>query len=113
MDLKFLYLLVMFDLPTQTKVERKRYSKFRKTLLNDGFTMIQYSCYMRICKSNYSAKSHIKFIIDNLPNKGEIRIMKLTSNIYNKMKIYSGSKKDNKKNRTNQEKLGIQSIIEF
>lgn len=112
MDLKFLYLLVLFDLPTQTKAERKKYSKFRKTLLNDGFTMIQYSCYMRICKSNYSAESHIKYIVKKLPPKGEVRIMKLTNNVYNSMKIYSNTKKENN-NRTNEEKLGIQSIIEF
>jgi CRISPR-associated protein Cas2 len=112
MDLKFLYLLILFDLPTQTKAQRKRYTKFRKTLLDDGFTMIQYSCYMRICKSNYSAQSHKKFIVDNLPKKGEVRIMKLTDNVYNSMKIYSSENK-NKNNKTNQEKLGIQSIIEF
>ncbi len=44
MDLKFMYVLVMFDLPTQSKKDIKRYTKFRNSLLKDGFTMFQYSC---------------------------------------------------------------------
>lgn len=105
-----MYLLVMFDLPTQSKKDKKLYSEFRKNLLNDGFTMIQYSCYVRICKSDYSAKSHIDYIIRKLPNKGEVRILKLTSNVYNSMLIFTKGTKDK---GTNQEKLMTQTVIEF
>lgn len=105
-----MYLLVMFDLPTQTEKEKKQYTKFRKDLLKNGFTMIQYSCYVRICKSDYSAKSHIDFIVKKIPTKGEVRILKLTSNIYNSMLMFSKGEKDK---GTNEEKLMTQTLIEF
>jgi len=107
MELKFLYILIMFDLPTKTKKEIKKYTKFRKLMLNDGFTMIQYSVYVRICKSNYSAKAHIKYIKKIIPLKGEVRILKLTDKVYNSMEILKNFEK------TNEEKLGIQTVIEF
>ncbi|MGV4474826.1 CRISPR-associated endonuclease Cas2, partial [Ornithobacterium rhinotracheale] len=34
-----MWILVSFDLPTETKLDRKRASKFRKQLLEDGFSM--------------------------------------------------------------------------
>lgn len=105
-----MYLLVMFDLPTQTDKDKKSYCKFRKDLLGNGFTMIQYSCYVRICKSDYSANSHIDFIIKNLPKNGEIRILKLTSNVYNNMLLFNRGEVDK---GTNEEKLMIQTVIEF
>ena len=32
-----MWVIVLFDLPTKTKVERQRYTEFRKFLLEDGF----------------------------------------------------------------------------
>ncbi|WP_334082272.1 CRISPR-associated endonuclease Cas2, partial [Helicobacter typhlonius] len=50
MEEKFMRVLVMFDMPTCSKKERKDYARFRKNLIKDGFMMLQYSVYMRICK---------------------------------------------------------------
>ena len=107
MELSFLYIIIMFDLPTTSKKDLKKYTKFRKLMLNDGFTMIQYSIYMRICKSNYSANAHIKYIKKIIPIKGEVRILKLTDKVYNSMEILKNFEK------TNEEKLGVQTVIEF
>ena len=49
-------LLVMFDLPVETSEDRKAYRHFRKALLNEGFLMIQYSVYVRVCVSKQSAQ---------------------------------------------------------
>jgi CRISPR-associated protein Cas2 len=97
----------MFDLPAKSKKDKKKYTKFRKQMLDDGFTMIQYSIYIRICKSNYSAKAHIKYIKKIIPLKGEVRILKLTDKVYNLMEILKNFEK------TNEERLGIQTVIEF
>ena len=97
----------MFDLPTKSKKDLKKYTRFRKLMLNDGFTMIQYSIYIRICKSNYSANAHIKYIKKIIPLKGEVRILKLTDKVYNSMEVLKSYEK------TNEEKLGIQTVIEF
>lgn len=42
-------LLIMFDLPMNTKSEQREYREFRQFLLENGFLMLQYSIYTRIC----------------------------------------------------------------
>ena len=36
-EYRIMWLLVFFDLPTDTKKDRKAYATFRKQLINDGF----------------------------------------------------------------------------
>ena len=48
---RIMWILVFFDLPTETKLERKRYAQFRENLLKDGFGMFQFSIYIRHCSS--------------------------------------------------------------
>ena len=40
-----MWLMVMFDLPTDTPKARRRYRDFRNYLLQDGFDMLQFSVY--------------------------------------------------------------------
>ena len=53
-EYRIMWVLVFFDLPTETKRERKLYADFRKKLLQDGFTMFQFSIYVRHCPSTVS-----------------------------------------------------------
>ena len=41
-------IIVLFDLPTVTKAERRAYTLFRRFLINDGYDMIQFSIYGRV-----------------------------------------------------------------
>ncbi len=66
---RIMWLYVFFDLPTETKLERKIASQFRKTLLKDGFYMFQFSIYLRHCSSRENAKVHEKRVKVNLPKK--------------------------------------------
>jgi CRISPR-associated endonuclease Cas2 len=50
-----MWVIAMFDLPTDTKKARRAYARFRKDLLEDGFTMTQYSVYSRHCSKTTSA----------------------------------------------------------
>ena len=50
-EYRIMWVLVLFDLPTETKKEKKAYSDFRKNLQRDGFTMFQFSIYLRHCAS--------------------------------------------------------------
>ena len=77
-----MWLFVMFDLPVQTKQERKEATKFRKNLEQDGFVMHQFSVYMRFCGSLESAHVHIKRIRGFCPPHGHISIMSLTDKQY-------------------------------
>ncbi len=60
-EYRIMWVLVLFDLPTETKKKkRKAYSDFRKNLQRDGFTMFQFSIYVRHCASQENAEVHIK-----------------------------------------------------
>ena len=57
-----MWVLVFFDLPTETKRDKKAYTLFRKNLIQDGFTMFQFSIYIRHCASQENADVHINEI---------------------------------------------------
>lgn len=59
-EYRVMWVLVLFDLPTETKKEKKAYADFRKNLQRDGFTMFQFSIYVRHCASSENATVHIK-----------------------------------------------------
>ena len=57
---RVMWILVFFDLPTETKKERKDAALFRKNLMRDGFTMFQFSIYVRHCASKENMEVHLK-----------------------------------------------------
>jgi len=87
---RILWVLVFFDLPTETKQQRKIYAKFRKDILKDGFQMFQFSIYMRHCSSRESADVHITRVKKILPEKGHIGIMCITDKQFGMMEIFYG-----------------------
>ena len=90
---KFMRIIVMFDLPVITEKEKKIATKFRKFLLDDGYIMIQYSVYSRICKNNDDLNKHITRIKSNSPKNGNIRLIQITEKQYNNMIMFCGEKK--------------------
>ena len=88
-----MWVLVMFDLPTETKAARKAYAKFRKNLLQDGFHKMQYSVYTRHCASQENADVHIGRVQNRLPPDGEIRVMTITDKQMERMDIFLGKKR--------------------
>ena len=91
--LNTLWLIVLFDLPTDTKAARKRYTLFRKHLLSDGFTMMQYSVYMRHSASEENAQVHSNRVKQFLPPEGEIRMIKITDKQFSKIEVFYGKKR--------------------
>lgn len=84
-------LMVLFDLPTQTKSERKAYSVFRKYLIKHGFTMLQYSVYVRITRNYDDCEKYIDMVERNKPPRGDIRCLKVTEKQYEGIKLIIGS----------------------
>lgn len=80
----------MFDLPTGTPSERRKYNDFRQSLLKDGFVMIQYSVYARHCPSDENAEVHRRRIQLALPDEGEVRILTITDKQFEKMLVFFG-----------------------
>lgn len=85
---RIMWVLVLFDLPTETKKQRSQASKFRKILLDDGFTMFQFSIYLRHCPSRENADVHIKRVKNSLPQFGKIGIMCITDKQFGQMEIF-------------------------
>ena len=85
-----MWIVTMFDLPTDTKKARKSYTLFRKSLLEDGFRMMQYSVYARHCPSRENAEVHIQRIKGNLPPDGEVRVLAITDKQFERMMIFWG-----------------------
>ena len=89
---RILWVFVFFDLPTETKKERKDYARFRKLLMADGFTMLQFSIYTRHCNSRENADVHIKRVKSFLPPKGEVIVFTLTDKQFGMMEFFRSAK---------------------
>lgn len=87
---RIMWVIVMFDLPTETKAERKRYAKFRKQIMEDGFNMFQFSLYIRHCMSRENAIVHTQRVKKILPSKGHVGILCITDKQFGQMEIFRG-----------------------
>lgn len=97
-------LIVMFDLPVRTKEERREAAKFRQFLLKDGYYMMQFSVYVRLCRGIEGAQKHRTRMLRALPKAGSIRTLVITERQFERMEILCGEKipdlDENKKNHT-------------
>lgn len=83
-------MLVFFDLPVTTAKERKSATQFRKFLLKDGYHMVQYSVYSRVCNGVDAVNKHEARLHLNLPEKGSIRLLVITEKQYESIRILLG-----------------------
>lgn len=86
-----MWIFVFFDLPTNTANERRAASLFRKSLIKDGFNMLQYSVYIRHCDSSENAAVHVKRVKNILPLHGIVNIIQLTDKQFGNMESYSNA----------------------
>lgn len=93
---RILWVFVFYDLPTNTKKDRKEFARFRKDLQKDGFSLLQYSIYTRHCNSRENADVHIKRVKSFLPEKGEVIIFTLTDKQFGMMEFFRSSEPVNK-----------------
>lgn len=85
---RIMWVLVFFDLPTETKKHRRQATRFRKELLDDGFHMFQFSIYLRHCPSKENAEVHIKRVKRVLPPYGKVGILCITDKQFGLMEIF-------------------------
>jgi CRISPR-associated protein Cas2 len=83
-----MWVLVFFDLPTNTKKERKQAGLFRKRLVQDGFTMFQYSMYVRHCASRDNAEVHVRRVRSYVPPSGYVAVMNITDKQFGEIELY-------------------------
>lgn len=88
-----MWVMALFDLPVDTPDNRKEYTRFRKALLELGFTMLQFSVYARYCSDDDVASTFRKRIRQVLPPGGQVRVVSITDVQYGKMEIYQERKR--------------------
>lgn len=90
-------LMVFFDLPVRTKEQRKTATAFRNWLLKDGYYMLQYSVYVRLCNGSDAAEKHTQRLLVNAPYTGSVRVLAVTEKQYATIKIIAGKKRPEEK----------------
>lgn len=98
---------VFFDLPTNTSKQRKAATKFRNMLIKEGFDMLQYSIYVRVCKGQEIVNKYISKLEENLPKEGNIRLLQITDKQYERMKILIGEETSEEKS------VGMKQLLLF
>lgn len=88
-----MWVAVMFDLPVVAKEDRKAATDFRKSLLDMGFEMAQFSVYMRFCTSQAQIDTYCNRVEDALPEGGKVNILTFTDKQYERIISYSGKSK--------------------
>lgn len=91
---RVMWILVFFDLPTETKKDRKRYAEFRKRLQGDGFIMFQFSIYIRHCASVENAEVHQKRVKSFIPEFGKVGILTITDKQFGDIQLFHGRKEE-------------------
>lgn len=91
-EYRIMWILVFFDLPTETKKEKKISSDFRKKLLKDGYSMFQFSIYVRHCASRENADVHVNRVKNSLPPKGQVGILTITDKQFGMIELFYGKK---------------------
>ena len=97
MSNRFMRMIVFFDLPVQTAEERKIANKFRKSLIKDGYSMLQLSVYSRIVRGRDTLAKHERRLIQMLPKNGNVRCLEVTEKQYANMKLLVGLPKQQEK----------------
>ena len=90
-EYRVMWVLVFFDLPTETKKDKKAYVDFRKNLQKDGFTMFQFSIYIRHCASSENAEVHLKRVKSFLPEFGKVGLLTITDKQFGNIQLFHGN----------------------
>ncbi len=77
-----MWILVMFDLPTDSSQQRKEAGKFRNFLLDEGFERSQFSVYARFVNGKEAFITRVNRIERHLPYAGDVQILNFTDRQY-------------------------------
>lgn len=87
---RLMWMMVIFDLPVGTKMQRRAATKFRTFLLDEGFSMSQFSVYVRFCGGKDQAEAYTRRIERALPKTGLVQILFFTDKQYEGIMSFDG-----------------------
>ncbi len=88
--IRFMRILVLFDLPIETRAERRIYAKFRKYLIKNGFYMLQKSVYCKMVLNGSNAEAVKKNLRHNRPDRGLVQVLLVTEKQFVRMECITG-----------------------
>ena len=83
-------LMVMFDTPMDTSEQRRAYRHFHKALIKEGFLMMQYSVYVRVCPNKKSTEFIEKRLKPFTPPGSKVQTLTVTEKQYQAMHFMAG-----------------------
>lgn len=90
---QFMWVMVLFDLPTTSKKERHAYTRFRSFLLDNGFEMAQYSVYVRHTNGKDAIQAIIHKVEAAMPPEGKVDILQFTDKQYENIVCLRGARR--------------------
>jgi CRISPR-associated protein Cas2 len=87
-----MWLFAMFDVPVTTRAERRRYARFRKLLLSEGFSQLQYSVYARYFESEEASTACRRRVAARVPERGRVRLLHVTERQFARMSVLFGNR---------------------
>lgn len=94
---RLMRIIVFFDLPVKSKKDKRNYSRFHGFLLKQGYYLIQFSVYGRVCGGQDRLDMHLGRLKSNLPPKGSVRCMIVTEKQYASMLVLVGEERPEEK----------------
>lgn len=88
--MKGMWLFVLFDLPVKKRIQRKQYTEFRRNLIAEGFSMLQYSVYAVYCTSRENSITYYNHVKKRLPEGGQVRVVSVTDKQFSDMAVFYG-----------------------
>lgn len=89
---RYMRLMVFFDLPVESSTQRKAYRQFRKYLIKDGYLMLQNSIYAKLVINEGAAGAAIMRLRKNRPPEGLVQIIKVTEKQFSTMECITGNR---------------------
>jgi CRISPR-associated protein Cas2 len=106
-----MWIVCMFDIPVGTKIEQRKATRFRNTLLNNGFTMKQFSVYIKPCRDLSVAKNRAKSLKWAIPENSSVSFLYITDKQYVTSDTFLGKNSVNNEEQT-REKNGQLLLFE-
>ena len=91
---RYMRILVMFDLPVETAVQRRNYRLFRKNLIKDGYLMLQKSVYVKLAVNEHALERELQRLRKKKPPEGLVQVLKITEKQFATMEYITGKRSD-------------------
>lgn len=90
MRIRAMRIIVFFDLPVETKNDRRQYTLFRNYILDQGFIMLQKSVYSKIVLNRSASETVMKNLRLNKPKSGNVQLLLISERQFQNIEFIVG-----------------------